>query len=574
MRLSFILIGFFLHNLFSFSSSYAQVKVLGLEELPEKFYKVPEIKYGALNKDSKRIYFDLLSMGYIGCSIDSIVRVDTAKTAAVYFHHGMKYELSGIEIDSLTRNALVELGKINLYENKKKFSTQTYSRIVDYVLRYYEDTGHPFAEVCLEGADWNGVALSGTLSTTLNKRITFDQIEVKGDLEIDQKLINMITDIQAGDIYSQEKIDKVDTYLKGYPFIKIVKPTEYDFVNASCNVFMYLDKRNANFFNAILGVLPNDNGKVNITGDAKIKLVNVLNKGEQFLINWRKLLPLTQNLNLEANFPFVMRLPIGIGGKFDLYKKDTSFLDVISKLEVKYKFGQNLTFSGFFRNRTSNLLSTEKYQFVTQLPEFADIRNNEYGLAVQWQNLDFLYNPSKGWYTEIEASVGDKKINKNAALSEELYDGLNLRSTQFFLKGTVERYLQIYKKNIIKIGGTGGWVLNENLFMNELFRLGGLNTLRGFDEESIFASGFAIGTIEYRFLLEEFSNLFVFGQTMFYEQSIKDSYSQDIPYSFGAGINFQTKPGIFSVSYSLGSQQGNPVLFRAAKIHFGFVNYF
>ncbi len=573
MRLGFILILVFLHSVF-FSHLFGQVKIVGLEEVSKKEYKLPEIKYKSVKKEAEQLYFDLLGLGYLACSVDSITRIDSLKQATVYFYLGKKYALSGFTLDSLSELALIESGKNGLFLSKKRLSLGNYQKIVETVISFYENRGYPFVSVSLRDANWSEEVLTGTLETSLNGRVKIGEINLKGDLIIDKEILSMITGVQEGTVYAQGDLDRMDSYLKSYSFIQLVKPSEYEFVNDECNVFLYLNKRNANFFNAILGVLPNDNGKINITGDAKIKLVNALNRGEQFIINWRKLLPLTQNLNLEASVPYIFKMPIGVGGTFDLYKKDTSYLDVISKVEVKYKLGQNLSFSGFFRNRNSSLLSTEKYQFVTTLPEFADIRNNEYGLAVQWQNLDFLYNPSRGWMTQLEGSVGDKKIRQNSALNEELYEGIELRSTQFYLKGEVDRFFQLYKKNVLHVGVAGGWVLNDNLFLNELFRLGGLNTLRGFDEESLFASGFVMGTLEYRFLLEEFSNLFVFGQAMYYEQSMKDTYQKDIPYSFGAGINFQTKPGIFSVSYSLGSQQGNPVLFRAAKIHFGFVNYF
>lgn len=573
MRIGFIIILFFINNAL-FSQVIEEVTVLGLEEISGKEFKVPELKYGSLSKEVSRLRTDLLKIGYLACSVDSVTKVDSIKKATIYFDLGNKYILSGFTADSISMHALEEMGKTNLLNSKRNFSSRAFVRVIETILLYYENNGYPFASVELKGANWRNDTLKGILSVNVREKIQFGEIYSKGNLQLDKEILGLMIGYEEGDSYSQEKLDKIDSYLKGFPFIKIVKPTEYEFVNNKCDVYLYLDEKNANFFNAILGVLPNNNGDIIITGDAKIKLVNALNYGEQFQINWRKLLPLTQNLNLSASIPYIFKMPIGVGGNFDLYKKDTSYIDVVSKLQVKYKLGQNLSFSGFYRNRTSNLLSTEKYQYVTELPDFADIRNNEYGLSVEWQNLDFLYNPSRGWYTELEGSVGDKKINKNSALSEELYVGLKLRSTQFYLKGKIDRYIKLYKKNVLLLGMSGGWIVNQNIFMNELFRLGGLNTIRGFNEESLFASAYSLGTIEYRFLLEEFSNLFVFGQAMYYDQMVKDSYEHDIPYSFGAGINFQTKPGVFSVSYSLGSQQGNPILFRSAKIHFGFVNYF
>ena len=44
--------------------------------------------------------------------------------------------------------------------------------------------------------------------------------------------------------------------------------------------------------------------------------------------------------------------------------------------------------------------------------------------------------------------------------------------------------------------------------------------------------------------------------------------------SFGAGINFETKAGIFNLSYALGNQFGKGFDFRIGKIHAGLTALF
>ena len=129
-------------------------------------------------------------------------------------------------------------------------------------------------------------------------------------------------------------------------------------------------------------------------------------------------------------------------------------------------------------------------------------------------------------------------------------------------------------RNVINLGTNAAYIYNPNLFTNELYRIGGLKTLRGFDEESIYASIYTIGKIEYRYLLEQNSFLFTFINTAWYENSSNNLHLSDTPFGFGTGINFETKIGIMSVSYALGKQFNNPILFKNGKIHFGIVNYF
>jgi hypothetical protein len=48
----------------------------------------------------------------------------------------------------------------------------------------------------------------------------------------------------------------------------------------------------------------------------------------------------------------------------------------------------------------------------------------------------------------------------------------------------------------------------------------------------------------------------------------------DKPYGFGAGFNFESAAGIFSIYYAIGKEFNNPIDFNKAKVHFGYVNYF
>lgn len=139
---------------------------------------------------------------------------------------------------------------------------------------------------------------------------------------------------------------------------------------------------------------------------------------------------------------------------------------------------------------------------------------------------------------------------------------------------TIDFYFSLAKRIVLNAGSKGAYLQAPEIFTNELFRFGGLKTLRGFDEESIYASQYYIGKAEFRYLLEQNSFLFIFINGAWYENKSRDIYIHDTPAGVGAGITFQTRLGIFSLNYALGRQFGNPILFRSAKVHFGIVNYF
>jgi hemolysin activation/secretion protein len=138
---------------------------------------------------------------------------------------------------------------------------------------------------------------------------------------------------------------------------------------------------------------------------------------------------------------------------------------------------------------------------------------------------------------------------------------------------SLECYIPIYNRNILKLSNKSDFYYAPEVFQNELFRFGGLQTLRGFNEEEIFASSKSVFSIEYRFLLDKNSNVFAFYDQGIYENNSL-TYRKDKPFGFGAGLSFGTNLGIFSISLAIGKQLENPILLRNSKVHFGYIAYF
>ena len=80
--------------------------------------------------------------------------------------------------------------------------------------------------------------------------------------------------------------------------------------------------------------------------------------------------------------------------------------------------------------------------------------------------------------------------------------------------------------------------------------------------------------MEYRFLFEKNSNIFLFAEGAWYESNSVTGYVNDTPVSVGLGINFDTKAGIFNLSYGLGKQFSNGFDLRTGKIHAGLTALF
>jgi len=522
----------------------------------------------------RELQSSLIQSGYLASGIDSVFIEDSLRQIDIYIHLGELYTFSKLSFDAENEDALSSSGFREKLFSNKPFNPKQLAKLFEQVLFYYENNGFPFAQVSLDSTKLQGNQLNSKLTIEKGPLIRIDSIFIKGEVQNSNKLIYNIIQISPEDLYQQGLLNQIETRIKESPFIQTIKSPEYDFVNNKCNVYLYLKNKPASNFNGIIGVLPDDNGKINITGDVKVKLLNALHKGETIELNWRKIQSLTQNFKAAFAYPFLFNTSFGVDSKFSLYKRDTTFLNIEGKIGIQYFFNTDNTLTVFYQNKSSNLLSTQQFQFVTTLPEFADITNNSYGIEVKTTKLNYKYNPTKGYSSFLSVAAGTKTIRENNNLNPIVYENLTLKSVQFGIQSNLDFYIPIKKRSTIKLGSKTGFLFNDNMFTNELFRIGGNRMLRGFDEESIYTSSFAIGTIEYRFLLEQNSNLFAFFDGAWYENSVEGNFITDTPVGVGAGINFSTKPGIFSISYALGSQMGSPFIFKSAKIHFGFISFF
>ena len=510
---------------------------------------------------------------YLAAAFDSI-HTDSLDMKA-YLSFGAQYKWAVLTKGNVDEGVLSEIGfREKLYSNKP-INYKNVKRLQEKLITYYENNGYPFASVKLDSIIITDATISAQLKLTKNSEIRIDSIVIRGTGKIAPVYIYNYLGIKPGSLYNEAQLKKINVRLAELPFVRSTKPASVTFTNKYNKLILNLEKRRASQFDGIVGILPdNKTGKILFTGDVRLKLQNGLGRGELIDINWRRLQTQTQDLKLRLVYPFILRSPFGLDYNFKLYKRDTTFLDVNQNVGVQYMLIGGNYLKVFYNNKTSTLLSTKGLEFLTTLPANADVVTNMYGLGMKYEKLDYRLNPRKGFSVIVNASAGTKSIKKNANLNPVVYEKLKLNSALYNGDFEGSFFIPIADRSTIKVGGQSGFIYGETTFQNELLRIGGLKTLRGFDEESIYASVFTVLTLEYRFILEQNSYLFVFGDQAWYENNEVIQYINDTPTGFGAGISFETKAGIFSINYALGRQFNNPVELRSGKIHFGIVNYF
>jgi len=525
------------------------------------------------SRELRKFLYTLYDNAYLGAVVDSL-REDSLHIRA-WVQTGKKYYWAKLTRGNVDEGMLNEIGfREKLYSGKPLYYPEM-RRLQEKLLRYCENNGYPFAQVMLDSVHINGDEFSARLQLTKYKLVKIDSIIIKGNAKIAPVYMYSYLGIKPGDLYNESRVGAIRARLKELPFVHEVRPYEISFGDQSTKLILYLEKRKASQFDGILGLVPDPTtGKVQFTGDVRIKLQNSFNRGELIDLNWKKLQTQAQNLNLKLSYPFLLSTPFGVEYGLTLFKQDSTYLNVNQQLAVQYLLSGGNYFKVYINQRTSSLLTTTGLENITVLPDYADVSSLTYGLGFRSQKLDYRLNPRSGYTFSITVGTGTKTIKQNPNVNPVVYQNLKLSSTQYNGDLLGEYYFPLGGRHVVKTALNASFISADNLFRNELFRLGGLSTLRGFDEESIYASSFGIFSLEYHYILEQNSYIFLFGDYAWYERNSINSYVQDTPVGFGAGIRFDTKAGIFSISYALGKQFTNSFELKSGKINFGFVSLF
>lgn len=568
---------FLLPGFFSLSA-----QVLKLEVTADKNSPVARLNYNKKPGSREAAYKELSGLlstlqykGYLLAEFDSIFEDSTR--IWVHVKAGEVYQLAHLKLGNLNPVIASKAGLAERMLQDRPFNYREIARAIEKILLYFENNGYPFATVKIDSVSLRERSFTGVLNVQKNKLFRIDSIRIEGSAKVSRNFLYRYLSIKEGMPYNEEVLRKISSNVKQLPFVLEKKAQIVRLSEKTNRLLLYLDKKNASQFDGIVGILPDANtGKTVITGDIKLKVVNgIFRNGETFDLQWRRLQDQTQDFAGRLMYPYLAGTPIGIDYYLKIYRKDTSFIDINNQFALQYYFkGLNFLKLGY-KQRNSNLISTTNLVIVNNIPQFADVINRSYGLGLSYDNYNYRFNPHRGIGILLNGQTGNREISKNPNVDESYYTNLQLRSLQYQFDAHFSGYLQLYRNNVLKLAIQAASIFgNSTIFRNELFRIGGLRTLRGFDEESIYASTFVIPTIEYRYLFQENSNLLLFVEGAWYENTSNNAYSKDSPFSFGGGMNFETKAGILTITYALGRQFNNPFDLRNGKIHFGLVALF
>jgi outer membrane protein assembly factor BamA len=589
MRHTFLLFLLLAVAVSSAQTKYA-LKIVGTDKPSDFFEK--KFAYKSMLRDSmvavqemNLLLSKLRNAGYLAASTDSI-QADSA-SMHTYIYVGEPFSQIVLTSGNLDAEQLQASGAKNSIQNNKPISYRQVEQIKSRVIQSAENSGYPFASVRLDSFQY-GENISAKLMLTKNDLIKYDTLRIFGKTKVKRVFLKNYLGLKTNRAYNESNISRIKQRLNELQFVEQIQPHTVEFQNGKAAVNLYLKDKRASQFNFLLGFLPGSSGqKLLVTGEARIHLFSPFGVGEEIFLEWQKLQPKTQRLDIRLTYPYIAGLPLGINARFELYKRDTTYLDIDGDYGVQYQTIGSNYLRASLKQKTTILLNPDT-AFVRQrraLPTNLDINSNEFALEYFVQKLDYRFNPTSGYVLRLGGSAGVKRIRKNNTIAsmfdeiagksfEYLYDSIRTKSFQFKIALAFDKYWRLAPRHTIKTAIDGKYFYSPLVFENEMYRLGGVSSLRGFDDQSIFTPYYLMANLEYRFLLSKNSYFSAFFNSAMVKNNAANQKQFDFPYGFGAGAAIETKAGIFGITYAMGTQQNNKFSFRSAKIHFGYVNYF
>ncbi len=427
---------------------------------------------------------------------------------------------------------------------------------LDKLIRIKTNQGFAFSNLKLDSIRMKSsdTLISKLILSSSNKRV-IDSIVLKGYSRFSKSYLKYFLGIKKGDLFSKETLVAKTSGLNALPFVSAAKPPEVLFTDDSTIAYFYLKKEQANVFDGIIGFSTDEKtNKLQFNGYLDLLLINNLNYGEEFGLHYKADGNDQQNFRVRAKMPYLFKTPVGVELQLAIFKRDSSFVTTNQKVVTSFQINKNLvSLLGYQIVNSTNLLESNLNN------QIEDFNSSSWMLGMSYKKTqDQVFFPIK---TKIDLSVrfGSR-------------ENVNFSDKQVIIESRVENIFILDNKNAIFVSNTSAYLSSSVYLENELFRFGGIESLRGFVENAIDASVYSLVNTEYRYVVN--SQLYlhsVFDAGYFEDATLK---VQEKLFSVGLGLGLQTSSSLMRIILANGSVIGQNFKASNTKIHLQFVQSF
>ena len=488
----------------------------------------------------------LTADGYLNATIDSVFQNNIYLNRNCVFQlNELRWNYSGQKDTVFTENPEIRYTQQNLR--------------TEIELRLFElaEEGYPFAnaEINTFDPDHNNCSVSVEVIVNRGNKSEASEIYFTGNETNSEDYLRKISRFRAGQMITPNYLRYLRVNLNASELFRSVGEGQIFLREGEPVIVFEVQERSLNQFEGLLGYVPDATGKGQIVGDVELSLWNVLNQGNGLNFKYERLRPETSELEVGISQDWIGEIPVGLSAGFQIYQNDTTYqsrqFDVGGAYRVTGDF--RLTGGLEFQSSTSG----------SNIPAIVepDGRKRTARLGFEYSNLDDFQVPTSGNRISVSYGIANKDLQED--------------STGAFIQNSLEmeaaQYIPIFNQSVLAISVHGFLLEADKVTINDLIRFWGANSFRGYGEDQYRAGRLFWGDLEYRFLLDRSSYLFVFGAAgAFHRPPLVTELNTNFQitdnlYSTGFGLSYQTRIGRLKFSYAISPEES----IANGKVHFG-----
>lgn len=358
---------------------------------------------------------------------------------------------------------------INKTKNKLNVDIEHLKSTIQTIKNSLIKNGETFTKIQLTDIKIKKTTLHAKLFIQRKQKRTIDKVIIKGYKNFPSSHLAHFYKINKNTIFNKELINKVSKQTYKLSFAKEFKRPEILFSRDSTILYMYLNKEKASVFDGLIN-FSTENKTIKFRGHLNLKLTNTFNYGEKLEVYWKNNGNRTQSFNFKTHLPYLFKSKFSTNLNLEIFRQDSTFTNVITNISLSYPISDNSNLSLTYNN--------EKSSTTNNIFNIDNFHKRMFGFGYSYSSISL-----NKFHFNINTLFG-KKINTN--------------SNQILISFNLLKKISLSKKIDLVITNKTNKLFSESILTNELFREGGINSIRGFKEQSILTSAFSYFKNEFR----------------------------------------------------------------------------
>ena len=494
-----------------------------------------------------RILQQVKKRGFFTARIDSISK--TNKELIAYLDLGKKINEIIIVTKKDNTNGIIDSGIDSI-----KIKTREFSDLTNQLLEQIDRKGNSFSEITYVNPLLKNDTLLLEMKISNSSSRKIDKVITRGYEDFPKKFITKYFLIDKNTVFSKQKLNQVSALSNKLDFIKEKKAPEVLFKKDSTHLYLFLDKIGISSFDGLVNFSSKENGKgLLLNGNLDLKLNNTFNTGEKFEIIWNKVSDEKTDFKINSYVPYVLNSKFSTTLEFYLYRQDSTFINTNFELKTDYSINQ--------KSHASILYSSEKSNYLLNISnnDLASYSNYFIGLGYELKksSTSNLYKYKNG-------------LNLNLTFGKRKTDTESINQLKFHFSAFAN--VQINNRGYLNIKNESGLLTSRNYLLNELFRIGGANSIRGYNEQSIFTNGYSYSNIEFRYSLDTSSYLYSITDLGVYKENTTNKIKKLI--GIGAGYQFRINNNLVNLGYVISTNSSTNAKLNSSRLVVRWTSFF